>query len=92
VPVTGNGMPGFARYKPAADGDGYAARAIQAPEIRGNRIVRLTAFLDVAAGRRPSPCTPRDALAALYSAEAADLSRRELSPVTIDEVTRPAAA
>lgn len=52
----------------------------------------LTAFLDVAAGRRPSPCTPRDALAALYIAEAADLSRREMRPVTMDEVTRPAAA
>jgi RNA polymerase sigma-70 factor, ECF subfamily len=49
VPVTVNGMPGFAQYKPAADGDGYTAWAIQAPEIRGNKIVRLNAFLDVEA-------------------------------------------
>ena len=49
VPVTVNGMPGFAQYKPAADGDGYTAWAIQAPEIRGDKIVRLNAFLDVEA-------------------------------------------
>ena len=42
-------MPGFAQYKPAADGDGYTAWAIQAPEIRGDKIVRLNAFLDVEA-------------------------------------------
>ena len=49
VPLTVNGMPGFAQYKPAADGEGYMAWAIQAPEIRGDKIVRLNAFLDVEA-------------------------------------------
>jgi RNA polymerase sigma-70 factor, ECF subfamily len=49
VPVTVNGMPGFAQYKPAPEGDGYVAWAIQAPEIRGDKIVRLNAFLDVEA-------------------------------------------
>ncbi len=49
VPVTVNGMPGFAQYKPAPDGEGYVAWAIQAPEIRGDKIVRLNAFLDVEA-------------------------------------------
>lgn len=48
VPVTVNGVPGFAQYKPSDDG-GYTAWAIQAPEIRGDRIVRLNAFLDVEA-------------------------------------------
>ena len=47
VPVEVNGMPGFAQYKPAADGVGYTAWAIQAPEIRDNKIVRLNAFLAV---------------------------------------------
>jgi RNA polymerase sigma-70 factor (ECF subfamily) len=48
VPVIVNGMPGFAQYKPSPEG-GYAAWAIQAPEIRGDKIVALNAFLDVEA-------------------------------------------
>jgi ribose/xylose/arabinose/galactoside ABC-type transport system permease subunit len=36
----GKGMPGFGQYKPAPDGEGYVAWAIQAPEIRGDKIVR----------------------------------------------------
>lgn len=46
----------------------------------------LAAFLDVAAGRIANPCTPRDALEALYIAEAADLSRRECRVVHLKEV------
>lgn len=46
----------------------------------------LATFLRVAAGEIASPCTPADALAALYIADAADLSRRERRPVTIAEV------
>ena len=47
LPVEVNGLPGFAQYKPAADGHGYTAWAIQAPELRGDKIVRLNAFLAV---------------------------------------------
>lgn len=46
----------------------------------------LAAFLDVAAGTIDSPCTPRDALEALYVAEAADLSRREGRVVHLQEL------
>ncbi|HEX6358727.1 Gfo/Idh/MocA family protein [Actinophytocola sp.] len=46
----------------------------------------LTTFTDVVAGRRPSPCTPADALEAFYVAEACELSRREHRPVTLAEV------
>lgn len=46
----------------------------------------LQAFIDVAAGRRSSPCTVADALEAFYLAEAADLSLHERRPVRVDEV------
>ncbi|TXN31178.1 Gfo/Idh/MocA family protein [Lacisediminihabitans profunda] len=46
----------------------------------------LAAFVSVAAGERPSPCTPREALEALYIAEAATLSRAEGRSVRLDEV------
>jgi myo-inositol 2-dehydrogenase / D-chiro-inositol 1-dehydrogenase len=46
----------------------------------------LATFVSVAAGSVPSPCTPRDALEALYIAEAADLSRAEGRVVRLDEV------
>lgn len=48
----------------------------------------LATFVKVASGELDSPCTPRDALEALYIAEAADLSRREGRSVRIDEVRR----
>lgn len=41
----------------------------------------LGVFTDVVAGRKESPCTPAEALAALYVAEACDLSRRTGEPV-----------
>ncbi|TQS42933.1 Gfo/Idh/MocA family oxidoreductase [Cryptosporangium phraense] len=44
------------------------------------------AFLEVAAGSRPSPCTMADALAADWIAEACGLSLREHRPVRVDEV------
>jgi myo-inositol 2-dehydrogenase/D-chiro-inositol 1-dehydrogenase len=50
-------------------------------------VAELTAFVDVAAGRAPSPCTPADALRALYVAEACDRSRREGVPVRVEQVT-----
>lgn len=46
----------------------------------------MTAFVAMARGERPSPCTVDEALEALYVAEAADLSRREHRPVTVAEV------
>jgi myo-inositol 2-dehydrogenase / D-chiro-inositol 1-dehydrogenase len=48
----------------------------------------MTAFLALARGERESPCTVRDALAALHLAEAADLSLREGRPVRVEEVTK----
>ncbi|GAA4972106.1 Gfo/Idh/MocA family oxidoreductase [Pseudonocardia tropica] len=48
----------------------------------------LSAFTEVVAGGRPSPCTVADAMAAGWIAEAATLSLHEHRPVRIDEVTR----
>lgn len=48
----------------------------------------LGVFVTVVAGEAQSPCTPRDALEALYIAEAAELSRREERLVHLDEVRR----
>ncbi|WP_327085393.1 Gfo/Idh/MocA family oxidoreductase [Nonomuraea sp. NBC_01738] len=48
----------------------------------------IEAFLAAARGERESPCTPRDGLAALRLAEAADLSRREQRPVALREIAR----
>ncbi|MFE1325451.1 Gfo/Idh/MocA family oxidoreductase [Streptomyces sp. NPDC058741] len=46
----------------------------------------LTAFTEVVAGARPSPCTIEDALEAGWIADACTLSLREHRPVTIEEV------
>jgi myo-inositol 2-dehydrogenase/D-chiro-inositol 1-dehydrogenase len=46
----------------------------------------LTAFLDVAAGTAPSPCTVDDALQAFRVAEACELSRAERRPVDLTEI------
>lgn len=46
----------------------------------------LAAFVEVAAGRTPSPCTVQDALEVAFVAEAAALSLREHRPVPIAEV------
>ncbi|MDX6300960.1 MAG: myo-inositol 2-dehydrogenase / D-chiro-inositol 1-dehydrogenase [Nocardioidaceae bacterium] len=46
----------------------------------------LTAFTDVVAGRRLSPCTVDDALAVTWIAEAATLSLQQHRPVRIAEV------
>ncbi|GAA5170957.1 Gfo/Idh/MocA family oxidoreductase [Pseudonocardia eucalypti] len=48
----------------------------------------LAAFTELVAGRRPSPCTVADALAAGWIAEAAARSAAEHRPVRITEVTR----
>ncbi|MEU5207683.1 Gfo/Idh/MocA family oxidoreductase [Streptomyces sp. NPDC020742] len=49
-------------------------------------VTELGRFTEVAAGRTPSPCTPADALEALYVAEACERSRRTGAPVTLAEV------
>jgi myo-inositol 2-dehydrogenase / D-chiro-inositol 1-dehydrogenase len=46
----------------------------------------LTAFTEVAAGSRPSPCTLHDGAEASLIAEAATRSWREHRPVRIDEI------
>jgi myo-inositol 2-dehydrogenase/D-chiro-inositol 1-dehydrogenase len=46
----------------------------------------LNAFTEVVAGTRPSPCTVADAVEVSWIAEAADLSRRQHRPVSMDEV------
>ncbi|MFE4664950.1 Gfo/Idh/MocA family oxidoreductase [Streptomyces sp. NPDC056716] len=46
----------------------------------------LTAFTEVVAGTRPSPCTVADALEAGWIAEACTLSLHERRPVRIEEV------
>jgi myo-inositol 2-dehydrogenase/D-chiro-inositol 1-dehydrogenase len=48
----------------------------------------LTAFTEVVAGTRPSPCTIGDALEAEWVAEACTRSFREHRPVRLDEVRR----
>jgi myo-inositol 2-dehydrogenase/D-chiro-inositol 1-dehydrogenase len=46
----------------------------------------LTAFTEVVAGQRPSPCTVHDALAVTWIAEAATLSLEQHRPVQTAEV------
>jgi myo-inositol 2-dehydrogenase / D-chiro-inositol 1-dehydrogenase len=46
----------------------------------------LATFLDVAAGRQPSPCTVRDGLEASWIAQACTVSLRENRPVRLEEV------
>ncbi|MFF8860717.1 Gfo/Idh/MocA family oxidoreductase [Streptomyces sp. NPDC015139] len=48
----------------------------------------LTAFTEVVAGTRPSPCTIEDALEAGWIAEACTLSLREHRPVSLAEVRK----
>lgn len=48
--------------------------------------VELARFVEVAAGRATSPCTPSDALEALYVAEACGVSMRERRPVRVAEI------
>lgn len=46
----------------------------------------LATFVEVAAGRLPSPCTVRDALQAFRVAEACDLSLHRRTPVELAEI------
>lgn len=49
----------------------------------------LAAFVDVAAGRAPSPCTVDDAVAVAWIAEAATRSLRSGAPVRVAEIRGP---
>ncbi|WP_043264419.1 Gfo/Idh/MocA family oxidoreductase [Streptomyces sp. CT34] len=49
-------------------------------------VTELGVFVQVAAGRTPSPCSPAEALEALYVAEACERSRRTGQPVAVAEV------
>lgn len=51
-------------------------------------VAEMNAFMEVAKGDAPSPCTVEDALAALYVAEAADLSMRQGRRVEVEEVAK----
>nr|WSW41873.1 Gfo/Idh/MocA family oxidoreductase [Streptomyces sp. NBC_01001] len=55
-------------------------------------VAELDAFLDVARGLRPSPCSGHDALEALLVAEACERSRRLGSPVRVDGIRAEAEA
>ena len=54
--------------------------------FRAAYAAEIHAFVEMAAGRRESPCTVDDALHASYLAEAGDLSLREQRPVRVEEV------
>ena len=47
IPVSANGAPGFAQYKPDPNG-GWAPWSLQILEIEGDRIAGITFFLDTA--------------------------------------------
>lgn len=49
-------------------------------------VAEMHAFIGMAVRRGESACTVAEALEALYIAEAADLSRREYQPVSIDRI------
>lgn len=49
-------------------------------------VTELAVFVEVAAGRAENPCSPAEALEALYIAEACDRSRRTGEPVEIADV------
>ncbi len=54
--------------------------------FRAAYAAEFAAFLEVASGRRPSPCTADDGVQALRIAEAATLSLHEHRPVRLDEI------
>ncbi|HYZ13816.1 MAG TPA: Gfo/Idh/MocA family oxidoreductase [Actinomycetota bacterium] len=54
--------------------------------FRSAYVAEMEAFVDVAAGRRESPCTAEEAFQALRIAVACDLSRKEHRPVSLEEV------
>ena len=58
-----------------------------AERFRDAYAAELAAFIQVAQGRMPSPCTGEEALAAQLVADAAELSRRQGRPVEMAELS-----
>ncbi|OPG09634.1 Gfo/Idh/MocA family oxidoreductase [Microbispora sp. GKU 823] len=83
---------GLGGRTPLRSAEGFAPDGDPWPDFQARfeeaYVAEMTAFLEAARGERESPCTVRDALAALYVAEAADLSRRTDRPVRVVEVTK----
>jgi len=74
---------------PATGWPGGQPYASFAERFRAAYVAELEAFLQVARGRLPSPCTGEEALAAQLIADAAELSRREARPVAMAELRDP---
>ena len=81
-------LNGIARGKrlPAADWPAGPPATFFMDRLATAFQAELSAFIDVVAGHRISPCTVDDAIAVAYMAEAASLSLKEHRPVRIDEV------
>ncbi|MCC5579079.1 Gfo/Idh/MocA family oxidoreductase [Microtetraspora sp. AC03309] len=83
---------GLGERTPVSSVEGLAPQGEPWPDFQARfeaaYVAEMGAFLAAARGERESPCTVRDALAALYIAEAADLSRRTDRPVRLLEVTK----
>ena len=74
VPLSANGCPAFAQYKPAPEG-GYVPWAVQVLEVHGGRIAELAFFLNLCDPERLFPY-----FGLPLSAEAADLAHLGRSP------------
>ncbi len=48
VPIAGNGMPGFAQYRPSGPGGAFEPWAVQLLDVVDGRIVAINCFLDTA--------------------------------------------
>ncbi len=48
VPIAGNGMPGFAQYRPSGPGGAFEPWALQLLDVVDGRIVAINCFLDTA--------------------------------------------
>lgn len=90
--TTGTWTAGLGARSPLRSPDGLEPDGDPWPDFQARfeaaYAAEMRAFLEAARGERGSPCTVGDALAALYVAEAADLSRRTDRPVRLLEVTK----
>ena len=79
---------------PIGVADGYTPYASAFDRFAAGYAGEIEHFLEVAAGRAQSACTPRDALNTLLVAEAAERSRLAAAPVPVrraDELLTPPA-
>ncbi|MDP9867785.1 MULTISPECIES: Gfo/Idh/MocA family protein [Streptosporangium] len=90
--TVGTQVAGLDRRVPLTSAEGWQPPGEPWPDFavrfEAAYVAEMGAFLAAARGERESPCTVDDALAALYVAEAAELSRREGRPVRMAEVTK----